>query len=120
MATGDFIMLSDHDDVLEKDALYEIVKAINSKKHPDIIYTDEDKVTMDGKRYFDPHFKSDFNLDLLRSNNYICHIFVVAKKIVDQIGEFRSEYDGAQDYDFILRCCEKASYIYHIPKILYH
>lgn len=120
LATGDFIMLSDHDDVLEKDALYEIVKAINSKKHPDIIYTDEDKVTMDGKRYFDPHFKSDFNLDLLRSNNYICHIFVVAKKIVDQIGEFRSEYDGAQDYDFILRCCEKASYIYHIPKILYH
>ena len=120
MASGEYIMLSDHDDVLEKNALYEIVRALNSKLHPDVIYTDEDKVTMDGKKYFDPHFKSDFNLDLLRSNNYICHIFVVARKIVDEIGEFRSEYDGAQDYDFILRCCEKASYVYHIPKILYH
>ena len=67
-----------------------------------------------------PISKPDFNWDLLRSNNYICHIFVVDKKIVDEIGEFRKEYDGAQDFDFILRCCEKADSIYHIPKVLYH
>lgn len=120
LAKGEYIMLSDHDDVLEKNALYEIVKAINSEEKPDVIYTDEDKVTMDGKQYFDPHFKPDFNWGMLRSNNYICHIFVVAKKIVDEIGEFRKEYDGAQDYDFILRCCEKAESVYHVPKVLYH
>lgn len=120
LAKGEYIMLSDHDDVLERNALYEIVKAINSDKKPDIIYTDEDKVTMDGKEYFDPHFKPDFNWSVIRSNNYICHIFVVAKKIVDEIGEFRKEFDGAQDYDFILRCCEKAASIYHVPKVLYH
>lgn len=120
MARGEFIMLSDHDDVLEKNALYEIVKAINSGKKPDVIYTDEDKVSMDGKEYFDPHFKPDFNWEMFRCNNYICHIFVVSKKIVDEIGEFRKEFDGAQDYDFILRCCEKAKSIYHIPKVLYH
>ena len=120
MARGELIMLSDHDDVLEKNALYEIVKAINSEKKPDVIYTDEDKVSMDGKEYFDPHFKPDFNWELFRCNNYICHIFVVEKKIVDEIGAFCKEFDGAQDYDFILRCCEKAKSIYHIPKVLYH
>lgn len=120
LARGEFIMLSDHDDVLELNALYEIVKAINSDSKPDIIYTDEDKVTMDGREYFDPHFKPDFNWDLFRSNNYICHIFVAARSIIEDIGEFRSEYDGAQDFDFILRCCEKAKSIYHIPKVLYH
>lgn len=120
LAEGEYIMLCDHDDVLEKNALYEIVKSLNMEKRPDIVYTDEDKVTMNGKEYFDPHFKPDFNWDLLRSNNYICHIFVVARKIVDEIGLFRKEYDGAQDFDFILRCCEKAEHIWHIPKVLYH
>ena len=120
LAKGEYVMLSDHDDVLERNALYEIVKAINSDEKPDVIYTDEDKVTMDGKKYFDPHFKPDFNWEMLRCNNYICHIFVASKKIIDEIGEFRKEYDGAQDYDFILRCCENARSIYHIPKVLYH
>lgn len=120
LAKGDYIMLSDHDDILECNALYEIVKAINRPEKPDIIYTDEDKVTMDGKEYFDPHFKPDFNWNLLRSNNYICHIFVAAREIIEEIGEFRKEYDGAQDFDFILRCCEKAKHIYHVPKVLYH
>lgn len=120
LADGDYLMLCDHDDVLELNALYEIAKALNTGGRPDIVYTDEDKVTMDGKEYFDPHFKPDFNWNLLRSNNYICHIFVVSKKILQQIGDFRKEYDGAQDFDFILRCCEKAKCIYHIPKVLYH
>lgn len=120
MADGDYIMLSDHDDIVELNALYEMVKAINDNPAIDIIYTDEDKVDMDGKIFYDPFFKPDFNLDLIRSNNYICHIFVVKKSIVDKIGKFRSQYDGAQDYDFILRCCEQAGCIHHIPKILYH
>lgn len=120
LATGEYFMLCDHDDVLEKDALFHIVQAINSKEKPEIVYTDEDKVTMEGDRYFDPHFKPDFNLDLLRSNNYICHIFVVSRAVVEKAGIFRSEYDGAQDYDFILRCCENAQHIVHIPRALYH
>lgn len=120
IAKGDFIMFSDHDDTIAKNALYEIVNAINENLETDIVYTDEDKVTMDGKTYYDPHFKPDFNLDLLRSNNYICHIFVVKKEIVDKIGLLRKEFDGAQDFDFILRCCEQAKRIKHIPKVLYH
>lgn len=121
LATGDYIMLSDHDDVLERDAVFEIVKGINKNPQTvDVIYTDEDKVTMDGKRYFEPNMKPDFNLELLRNNNYICHIFVVRKEIMDQIGGFRSQFDGAQDYDLILRCCELAREIVHVPKVLYH
>ena len=75
MATGEYLMLSDHDDTLEPDALYEIVKAINDHQGPEIVYTDEDKLSMDGEFYFEPHFKSDYNLFRLRDNNYICHIF---------------------------------------------
>ena len=120
MASGEFIMLSDHDDVVTKDALFEIVKAINKNKDADIIYTDEDKVTMDGKDYFDPSFKPDYNIDFLRSSNYICHIFVVKRELLAAAGRFDPKYDGAQDFDLILRCCEKAKKIVHIPKILYH
>ena len=120
MATGEFIMFSDHDDTLAPNALFEIVKEINENPGTDAVYTDEDKVTMDGKRYFDPHFKPDFNLDMLRCNNYICHIFVVKREILEKVGMLRKEYDGAQDCDFILRCCEQAKNIRHVPKILYH
>ena len=120
MAVGDYIALFDHDDLLTEDALYEVAKAIGSQGKPDLIYTDEDKVTADLKEYFQPHFKPDFNLDLLRSNNYICHFLVVKKTLLDQAGGQNSEYDGAQDYDFIFRCAEKAGMIVHIPKVLYH
>lgn len=120
LATGEFIGLLDHDDVLTSNALYEVVKALNTHENIDVIYTDEDKVSMDLKEYFTPHFKPDFNLDLLRSNNYICHFFVVRNKTIKKVGAFRKEFDGSQDYDFILRCCEAAENIYHIPKILYH
>ena len=120
MATGEYLMLSDHDDTLEPDALYEIVRAINDHQGPEIIYTDEDKLSMDGEFYFEPHFKSDYNLFRLRDNNYICHIFVVKKALVNQVGGLRPEFDGSQDYDFILRCCEQAKQVIHIPKVLYH
>ena len=120
LATGEYLMLCDHDDTLEPDALYEIIKAVNENDDPEVLYTDEDKVSMDGKHYFDPNFKPDYNLFRLRENNYICHIFVVKKALTDRVGLLRPEFDGAQDYDFIFRCCEEADKVVHIPKVLYH
>lgn len=120
MATGEYIVLADHDDLLTEDALYECAKAINENRDIDVLYSDEDKIDMAGKKYFEPNFKPDFNIDLLCSMNYICHLFVVKKEIIDSVGMLRSEYDGAQDHDFILRCTEVAEHIHHIPKVLYH
>ncbi len=85
-----------------------------------MFYSDEDKVDMSGKKFFEPHFKSDYNIDLLCTMNYICHLFVVRKDVMEQAGLFESCYDGAQDHDFILRCTEKAEHIVHVPKVLYH
>ena len=113
-------MLCDHDDLLAEDALFEMVKALNEDPSIDIIYTDEDLVNSDTTVFSDPRCKPDFNFDFLRSINYICHIFMVRKGILDETGYLREEYDGAQDYDLILRCCEKTDKIHHIPKILYH
>lgn len=120
MATGDFVALADHDDTLAPDALFECVKAINSDPEIDVVYTDEDKLDIDGGELFEPHFKPDFNPDLLTSVNYICHLFVVSHELLAEVGGFRQEFDGAQDYDFIFRCTEKARKIYHVPKALYH
>ena len=120
LANGEYIAFLDHDDVLAPDALYEVVKTINMKKNVDIIYSDEDKLRGDSSKRFEPHFKPDFNIELLRSNNYICHLFVVKKQIVESVCGIRAEFNGAQDYDLILRCVEKSSEIYHIAKILYH
>ncbi|MFT4107813.1 MAG: glycosyltransferase family 2 protein [Lacrimispora sp.] len=120
MAAGDFVVLADHDDTLAPDALFECVKAINSDPEIDVVYTDEDKLDMDGGELFEPHFKPDFNPDLLTSVNYICHLFVVNHDLLMEVGGFREEFDGAQDYDFIFRCTEKARKIYHVPKALYH
>lgn len=120
LATGEFIMLCDHDDVVAPDALFEIVKAVNIHPAADVLYTDEDKISMDGKHYFEPNFKPDYNLFRLRENNYICHIFVVKRTLLEQAGLFRREFDGAQDFDLILRCCELANKIVHIPRVLYH
>lgn len=120
MATGEFVGLLDHDDLLSPNALYEIVRVLESDRETDVVYTDEDKVTTDLSEHFQPHLKPDFNLDLLRSNNYICHFFTVRREIVEQTGGFRREFDGAQDYDFIFRCTEAARRIRHVPEILYH
>lgn len=121
-ATGDFIVFADHDDELTAHALYECVKALNQNRNVEVLYSDEDKMTMDGNKFFQPHFKPDFNIDLLCTVNYICHLFVVKKELINRVGMLRSEFDGAQDYDFIFRCVEQAGAerIYHIPKILYH
>lgn len=121
MATGEFAGLLDHDDLLAPNALYEVAKALETEPDIDVLYTDEDKVRGDEVlEHFQPHLKPDFNIDLLRSNNYICHFFVVRKSLLEKTGGFRREYDGAQDYDFIFRCTQAAGKIHHIPEILYH
>ena len=120
MCSGDYIGLLDHDDVLAADAIYEIRRAIDKNNSPEVIYTDEDKMSIDGEEFFDPHFKPDYNAELLRSNNYICHFFVIRREILQRVGGLRAEYDGAQDYDFILRCTDRAGSIIHIAMPLYH
>lgn len=120
LATGDFIGLLDHDDLLLDFTLYEIVKAINENPDVEFIYTDEDKIDGTVENRFDPYFKPDFAIDTLRSLNYICHFSVFKKELMDKLGGFRSKYDGAQDYDIILRMSEETDKIVHISKILYH
>lgn len=119
MAKGDYIVLCDHDDLLTPDALYECAKKINETSC-DCLYSDEDKINTQTHELLEPHFKPDFNIDLLRSLNYICHLFVVKRSLVIENGKFNPEFDGAQDYDFIFRMVEKANKVAHIPKVLYH
>ena len=119
LANGEFIVLVDNDDTIEKDALYYLALALNENKNLDFIYTDEDKIDFSGK-YMEPHFKADYSPDTLMSVNYICHLSCIRKSLVDEIGGFRSEYDGAQDYDLFLRITEKTNKIYHIDRVLYH
>ena len=120
LATGDYIGLLDHDDILPVFSLYEVVKAINNYPEADFIYSDEDKFEELGGKRYDPYFKSDFGPDTLRANNFICHFSVFRKDLMEKLEGFRSEFDGAQDYDIILRMSENAQHILHIPKILYH
>lgn len=119
-ATGEFVSFLDHDDFLEPDALFCYVQALNNDNSLDVFYSDEDKTDEYGAHYFYPHFKSDFNIDLLHANNYMCHFLAVRKKLVDALGGLREEFDGAQDYDFVLRLIERTRKIYHCPRILYH
>ncbi|MCR4693903.1 MAG: glycosyltransferase [Pseudobutyrivibrio sp.] len=120
LATGDFIGFTDHDDLITKDAMFYIAQALNEDRTIEAIYSDEDKINMDGSQYFLPHFKSDFNIDLLCSHNYITHLFVVRADIVRASGGILPEFDGAQDHDFDLRVLEQCKNIYHIPRVLYH
>ena len=107
-ASGDYIALCDHDDELPPWALFEVVKAIAANPKAEFIYTDEDKIDFDGKALFEPHFKSDYNPDMLCSVNYICHLSIIRRDLLARVGGFREELDGAQDYDFFLRCTEEA------------
>lgn len=122
-ATGDYIGLLDHDDVLTEDALYEMASAISHTKgeKPLLLYSDEDKMNQEGNSFYEPHWKPDFNYDLLLSNNYICHFLVMEAGLLKQL-KLRAEYDGAQDYDLILRAVSLISQnrICHISRILYH
>ena len=121
IAKGDFIVLGDHDDLFNPDAFYEAVKAMNGEdgSEVDVVYTDEDKTNAIASRRFEPTIKPKFNQLLLESCNYITHMFVVRTSIVKEVGGFNERCDGAQDYDFILRCVEKARIVKHINKVLY-
>ncbi len=119
MADGDYIVFADHDDTLTPDALYENMLRIRDYPDAELLYSDEDLMDAEGRPY-DPHFKPDFNLDYLRSINYICHLVVVKRSLYEKVGNLNSAYDGAQDYDFVLRCVEQAKAVCHIPKVLYH
>lgn len=119
MSSGEYIAFLDNDDELDPNALLHVAKELNDNKKIELIYTDEDKIDENGKR-FDPFFKPDWSPDTFLSYNYICHFVVVKKSLIDKIGKLRTEYDGCQDYDFLLRATEKTQNIYHIPKILYH
>ena len=118
-ASGEFIAFADHDDLLTRNALFEVVSAINNNPEAEFLYSDEDKIGI-GEKYMQPNLKPDFDPDFLTSVNYICHLLVVKKKLIDRVGLLDPAYDGAQDYDFVLRCTEKTDHIVHIPKILYH
>ena len=119
-STGEFIAFLDHDDFLEPDALFCYADALNKDKTIDVFYSDEDKTDEYAAHYFYPHFKSDFNIDLLHANNYMCHFIAMRKSLVDTVGGLNEKFDGAQDYDFVLRLTENTKKIYHCPRILYH
>lgn len=117
-ASGDFVAFLDHDDFLEPNALFEYVSAINAHPDTDLLYCDEDKYE-EGK-FVNPCFKPDYNLDMLRSYNYICHFLMVRRSVLDQCEKISALYDGAQDYDMVLKVCERARYVNHVAKVLYH
>ena len=121
LATGEFVALLDHDDELSSHALYMVAWAINADPDLDLIYSDEDKINEKNYRY-DPYFKPDWNSDLLTSQNMICHLVVYRTQLVRKIGGFREGYEGAQDWDLVLRMTEgiPPKHIKHLPYILYH
>lgn len=122
-AAGDYIGLLDHDDLLTPDALYEMAKAIEEGKkagiQPQVLYSDEDKCDGRAEAFYEPHQKMDFNRDLLLSNNYICHFLVMESGLMKRL-KLRSSFDGAQDYDLVLRAAGCKARFAHVPKVLYH
>ena len=119
LATGEYTGLLDHDDFLEPDALFEVVKLLNEYPY-DCLYTDEDKYDSVKNEFIEPNFKPDFSIDTLRSHNYITHFFVAKTELINILGGERDEYNGSQDYDLMFRCVEKANKVGHIAKVLYH
>ncbi len=119
ISTGDYVAFLDHDDELADFALWEVAKAINENPDIDLFYSDEDKIDQRGRRY-DAFFKPDWSPDLFLSCNYICHFVVIKRSLLDRIGGLSESYNGAQDYEFLLRAMEFAPKIKRIPKVLYH
>lgn len=118
LARGEYVALCDHDDLLAPDALWRVAECI-AEKHPDMVYTDEDRLTENGRKHMDPHYKPDYCPDNLVSDNYICHLAVIRKALLEEVGGLRGGFDGSQDHDLFLRIAEKTDHIEHIPCILY-
>jgi GT2 family glycosyltransferase len=118
VARGEWVTFLDHDDVLEPDALFQILRLLQSYPDADLIYSDEDKLAENGCDA--PLFKPDWSPDFLLSYNYVGHLTAVRREIVQKVGGFRSEFDGAQDYDLFLRVIEQSNWVCHIPRVLYH
>jgi GT2 family glycosyltransferase len=117
-AQGDFIVFLDHDDELTPDCLYELATCIE-RDQPDFVYSDEDKLDAQGN-FVDPHFKPDWSPDTMMSTMFTCHVSCVRRSLLETVGGLRSDYDGCQDWDFVLRLSEQTKRISHIPKVLYH
>ncbi len=120
LASGDYIGLLDHDDLLPPFSLFEVVKAINEHPEVEFLYSDEDRVEGEFHKRYGVFFKPDFSKYTLKSANYICHFSVFKKELMDKLGGEKSEYDGSQDFDIVVRASEMTDKIYHIPKVLYH
>lgn len=121
VANGDYVALLDHDDVLTVDALYEVVNKINNiVTFPVVIYSDEDKLISESGKYVYPNNKPDYNEAFFRCNNYVCHFLVFSQEILEEIGGLNPAYDGAQDFEFLLRCRARGYTFEHIGKVLYH
>lgn len=119
LADGEYLAILDHDDILAPNALYEVVNIVN-EKDADVVYTDEMVFRKRITNIVMVHLKPDFAIDNLRGNNYVCHLLVFRKSLLDRVGMFRKECDGSQDHDMILRLSEVAEQIVHIPKVLYY
>ena len=120
LATGEFVTFLDHDDTLAPFALFEVARAVNAEPGADVLYSDEDVIDAKGSRRTEPQFKPDWSPDALMSRNYICHLAVYRRELVERVGGVRPGFDGAQDYDLALRATERARKVVHIPKVLYH
>ncbi len=119
LATGEYVALLDHDDELTPDALAEVVRWINAHPDTDVLYSDEDKLDLAGTRC-DPAFKPDWSPEHFLHRMYTCHLKVVRRSLMNEVGGFRRGYEGAQDYDLMLRLMERTEHIGHVPRILYH
>ena len=119
LATGDFVCFLDHDDTIEPDLFFEYALAVNEHDDIDLIYCDEDKILPDGS-HLTPFFKPDFSLDFLRSNNYICHLLAIRRRLFEELPPNTPEFDGAQDFNLVLQCAERGRTLHHVPKVLYH
>lgn len=119
LASGEYAAFMDHDDELSRDSLYEVVKLLNRESGAGVIFSDEDKLTLDGKR-LRPVYKPGWDPELFLTYNYLCHLVVCRRDLVMKVGGFRRGFEGAQDYDLLLRVMEVTDRVFHIPKVLYH